>query len=188
MALIRRLLISLALLSTGGVLAACGNSEQVGTIGTSEVTISGEPDTLIETIRATAEQEPYEKWALECIVEQLEKLITPADEEKLDGASEKEFGEFITPHLEQMNRACERPGRHIFNPHASESELALVRSSEVVGIRAVLKAAEVPAGERECIEDRVARMPGPELVELIEADEAQREVMFEVLGAPCIGR
>ena len=184
----RRLLISFALLSTGGVLAACGSSEQVGTIGTSEVTISGEPDTLIETVRATAEQEPYEKWALECIVGQLEKLITPADEEKLDGASEAEFGEFITPHLEQMNRACEQPGRRIFNPHASEDELALVRSSEVLGIRAVLKAAAVPAGERECVEDRVAHMPGPELVELIEADEAQREVLFEVLAAPCIGR
>jgi hypothetical protein len=184
----RRLLISFALLSTGGLLVACGSSDRVGTIGTSEVTISGEPDTLIETIRATAEQEPYEKWALDCIVEQLDELITPAEEERLEGASEKEFGEFITPHLEQMNRACERPGRHVFNPHASESELALVRSSEVVGIRAVLKAAEVPAGERECIEDRVAHMPGPELVQLIEADEHQREVMFEVLGAPCIGR
>jgi hypothetical protein len=58
----------------------------------------------------------------------------------------------------------------------------------VVGIRAVLKAAEVPAGERECVEDRVGRLPGPELVALIEADEAQREVLFAKLGAPCVGR
>jgi hypothetical protein len=185
---VRHLLISLALLSTGPLLVACGSSDKTATIGTSEVTISGEPDTLIETVRATAEQEPYEKWALDCVVGQLEKVITPAEEKKLEGASEKEFGEFLMPHLTQMNQACEAPGRHIFDPHASESELALLRSSEVVGIRAVLEAANVPAGERECVEDRVAHLPGPELVDLIEADEVQREVLFEKLGAPCFGR
>lgn len=185
---LRRLLISIALLSTGAILAACGSTEQTATIGTSEVTISGEPDTLIEAVRATAEQEPYEKWALECVVEQLETVITPAAEEQLEGASEKEFGEFVTPHLARINRACEEPGRHFFKPDATEAELALVRSGEVVGVRAILKAAGAPAGERECIEDRVAHVPGPELVALLEADEAQREVLFVKLGAPCVGR
>lgn len=185
---LRRLLISIALLSTGAVLTACGSSDQTATIGTSEVTISGEPDTLIEAVQATVEQEPYEEWARKCVVEQIETVITPAAEEKLEGASEKEFGEFITPHLAQINRACEEPGRRIFNPDASEEELALVRSGEVVGVRAVLKAAEVPAGERECIEDRVAHLPGPELVALLEADEAQREVLFVKLGTPCVGK
>jgi hypothetical protein len=185
---VRRLLISIALMSTGAVLAACGSSEETATIGTSEVTISGEPDTLIEVVRATAEQAPYEEWALKCVVGQLEKVITPAAEEELEDASEKEFGEFITPHLTRVNRACEKPGRHFFDPDASEAELELVRSGEVVGVRAILKAANVPAGERECIEDRVAHVPGRELVALLEADEVQREVLFEKLGAPCIGK
>jgi hypothetical protein len=183
----RLVLVLVALLCTGA-LAACGSSDKTATIGTSEVTIAGEPDSLIEYVRATAEQAPYEKWALDCVVGQLEKVITPAEEERLEGATEKEFGEFLSPHLVQMNKACERPDRHIFNPHATEEELALVRSSEVVGIRAVLLAADVPTGERECIEDRVSRLPGPELVALIEADEAQREALFVKLGAPCIGK
>jgi hypothetical protein len=184
----RRLMISLVPLFTGGLLAACGSSDRTGTIGTSEVTISGEPDTLVEMLRATAEQEPYETWALDCVVGQFEKMITPAEEKKLEDASEKEFGEFLMPHLVPINRACEAPGRHIFDPHASEPELALVRSGEVVGIRAILKPAEVPAGERQCVEDKVAHLPDPELVSLIEADQAQREIMFEELGGPCIGK
>lgn len=184
----RRLLISFALLSTGAQLVACGSTSETGTIGTSEVTISGEPHTVIDKMRAISEQEPYEKWALNCVVGQFEKIITPAEEKKLEGASEKELGEFLLPHLEAINQACEAPGRRIFNPHASESELALVRSSEVAGLRFVLKAAEVPRSERECAEERLGRLPGPELVKMIEASEVEREVMFEELVKPCIGK
>jgi hypothetical protein len=184
----RRLLISSALLVTCALLAACGSGSETGTIGTSEVTISGEPKTLVDTLRAVAEQEPYERWALNCVVGQFEKIITPAVEEELEGASEKEVGEFLTPHLAPINRVCEEPGRHIFNPHATEEELAVVRSSEVVGLRLVLKAGEVPTAERECAESKVANLPGPKLVALIEADEAEREVLFEELVSGCIGK
>jgi outer membrane murein-binding lipoprotein Lpp len=182
----RLVLLALVVVSSGALLAACGSSEKTAKIGTSEVTIAGEPDSLVATIRATAEQFPYEKWAFDCVVGQIEKVIGPAEEERLEGASEKEFGEFILPHLTAMNKACERPDRHTFNPDASEEELALVRSSEVVGVRAILKAAGVSAAERECVEDRVAHLPGPELVALLEADEAQREVLFVKLGSPCV--
>jgi hypothetical protein len=120
-------------------------------------------------MRAVTEQEPYEKWPFECVVGQFEKLITPAEEEKLEGASEKKLGEFLPPHLESINQTCEKPGRHIFNPHATEEELALVRSSEVQGLRLILKAAEVPASERRCIEGELAGMPGTQVVALIEA-------------------
>lgn len=181
----RPLLICLALLATGALLAACGGSG-TATIGTSEVTVSTEPDSVIDTMREVAEQEPYEKWALDCVIGQFERVITPAREEKLDGASEKEIGEFLVPHLEAINQACEKPGRHIFNPHATEEELALVRSAQVNGLRLLLKAAEVPAEPRKCIEGKLARLPGPQVVALIEADEAEREVLFRQLAAPCL--
>lgn len=184
----RPLLMVLALLATCGLFAACGSGSETGTIGTSEVTISGEPHTVIDTLRAVAEQEPYEKWALNCVVGQFEKIITPAQEKKLEGASEKEVGEFLMPHLVPINKACETPGRHIFNPRATEEELAVVRSSEVVGLRLILKAADVPAGERKCVENTVAQLPGPQLVALIEASEHEREVMFSELAVPCVGK
>ncbi len=113
-------------------------------------------------------------------------MITPKVEYELEGASEKKIGEFLLPHLEGINGACERPGRHIFNPNATEEELALVRSSQVNGLRLVLKAAGVPAAERKCIEGEVAALPGPQVIALIEASEAEREVLFEELAAPCL--
>jgi hypothetical protein len=183
----RSLLIALAALACGAVLAACGSSE-TATIGTSEVTISREPHSVVDAMRAIAEQEPYEKWALECVVGQFEKIITPAQEKKLESGSEKAIGEFLLPHLESINQACEQPGRHIFNPHATEAELALVRSSEVNGLRLTLKAAEVPTSERKCIEGELGGMPGPQVVALIEASESEREAMFQELAAPCIGK
>jgi len=182
----RSLLIALALLSTGALLTACGGGSATATIGTSEVTIDREPHSVVDAMRAVAEQEPYEKWALDCVVGQFEKIITPAQEEKLEDASEKEMGEFLLPHLETINQTCERPGRHIFNPHATEAELALVRSSEVQGLRLILKAAEVPAGPRKCIESELAALPGPQIVALIEASESEREVLFQELAAPCL--
>jgi hypothetical protein len=182
----RPLLLLIALLATAALLAACGSSE-TATIGTSEVTIESEPHTVVDAMRAVAEQEPYEKWALDCVVGQFEKIITPAQEEKLEDASEKAMGEFLLPHLEGINQACEKPGRHIFNPHATEEELAVVRSSEVQGLRLILKAAEVPDGPRKCIEGELAALPGPQVVALIEASESEREVLFQELAAPCLG-
>lgn len=182
----RPLSICLALLATAVLLAACGSGGGTATIGTSEVTIDSEPHTVVDAMRAVAEQEPYEKWALDCVVGQFEEIITPAQEEKLEDASEKAMGEFLLPHLEGINQACEKPGRHIFNPHATEEELAVVRSSEVQGLRLILKAAEVPAGPRKCIEGELAALPGPQVVALIEASESEREVLFEELAAPCV--
>ncbi len=183
----RPLTIALALLATAALLAACGGGSETSTIGTSEVTIDREPHSVVDAMRAVAEQEPYEKWALDCVVGQFEEIITPAQEKKLEGASEKEMGEFLLPHLESINQTCEKPGRHIFNPHATEAELALVRSSEVQGLRLILKAAEVPAGPRKCIEGELAALPGPQIVALIEASESEREVLFQELAAPCLG-
>jgi hypothetical protein len=57
----------------------------------------------------------------------------------------------------------------------------------VQGLRLILKAAEVPAGERKCIEGELAALPGPQVVALIEASESQREAMFRELAAPCLG-
>jgi hypothetical protein len=182
----RPLLIVFALLATALPLAACGGGG-TATIGTSEVTIDRDPDSVVDAMRAVAEQEPYEKWALDCVIGQFEKIITPAQEKKLEDASEKAMGEFLLPHLESINQTCEKPGRHIFNPHATEEELALVRSSEVQGMRLILKAAEVPAGIRKCIEGELAALPGPQVVALIEASESEREVLFQELGAPCLG-
>lgn len=179
--------IPLALLATVLALAACGGGSETATIGTSEVTIAREPRSVVDAMRAIAEQEPYEKWALECVVGQFEKVITPAQEEELEGASEKELGEFLLPHLEAINQACEKPGRHIFNRQATEEELELVRSSEVQGLRLILKAAGVPASERKCIEGELAALPGPQVVALIEASESEREAMFRELAAPCLG-
>jgi hypothetical protein len=183
---LRPLLIALALVATAATLAACG-STGTASIGTSEVTVSTEPESVIDTMREVAEQEPYEKWALDCVIGQFEKVITPKVEDELDGASEKKIGEFLLPHLEGINQACEEPGRHIFNPHATEEELALVRSAQVNGLRLILKAAGVPAGQRKCIEGELAALPGPQIIALIEASEAEREVLFQELAAPCLG-
>jgi hypothetical protein len=183
----RPLSIVVALLASAALLAACGGGSQTAQIGTSEVTIDSEPHSVVDAMRAVAEQEPYEEWALDCVVGQFEKIITPAQEEKLKDASEKQMGEFLLPHLESINQICEKPGRHIFNPHATEEELALVRSSEVQGLRFILKAAEVPTAQRRCIEGELAALPGPQVVALIEASESEREVMFQELAAPCLG-
>jgi hypothetical protein len=177
----------LALVSICALLAACGGGG-TATIGTSEVTIDRAPESVIDGMREVAEQEPYEKWALNCVIGQFEKVITPAQEEKLEGASEKEIGEFLLPHLPAINRACERPGRHFFNPHATEAELALVRSAQTQGLRYILKAAEVPASERKCVENEFEELPGPQVVAIIEADEAEREALFNQLAQPCIGK
>jgi hypothetical protein len=181
------LAIPLVLLAAALPLAGCGGGSETATIGTSEVTIEREPHSVVDAMRAIAEQEPYEKWALDCVVGQFEKVITPEQEERLEGASEKELGEFLLPHLESINQACEKPGRHIFDRNATEAELELVRSSEVQGLRLILKAAEVPASERKCIEGELAALPGPQVIALIEASESQREAMFQELAAPCIG-
>jgi hypothetical protein len=183
---LRPLLIALALVATAATLAACGGGG-TATIGTSEVTIDRDPDSVVDAMRAVAEQEPYEKWALDCVVGQFEKVLTPKAEDELEGASERELGEFLLPHLEAINQGCERPGRHIFNPNATEEELALVRSSQVEGLRLVLKAAGVPAAQRECIEGELGALPGPQVIALIEASEAEREVLFQELAAPCLG-
>jgi hypothetical protein len=182
----RPLFAALALLAVAALLAACGGGSETAKIGTSEVTIDHEPHSVIDAMRSIAEQEPYEKWAVNCVVGQFEKVITPAEEKKLEGASEKEMGEFLLPHLEAINEACEQPGRHMFNPHATEKELALVRSGQVNGLRLILKAAGVEPVTRKCIEGELAALPGPAVVAMIEASESEREVMFQELAAPCL--
>ena len=51
--------ILLAMLSTGVLLAGCGGGSVTRTLGTSQVTVSEETDSVIDAMRQIAEQEPY---------------------------------------------------------------------------------------------------------------------------------
>jgi len=65
------------------------------------------------------------------------------------------------------------------------ARLALIGLA-LLGLRLILKAAEVPDGPRKCIEGELTALPGPQIVALIEASEAEREVLFQELAAPCL--
>lgn len=185
---IRLLLIPLALATTCALLAACGSNSETAKFGNTEVTISGELHTVGEKLRAVLAQEPFEKWAANCMVKQYEKILSPAEEKELEGESEAEFGEFLQPHLAAINQACERPGRHIMNPHASEAELETVRAAQTAGLRIVLEGANVPESEIECVEEKFEQLPGPKVIAAVEAPEAQRQAIYSELGALCEGK
>jgi hypothetical protein len=185
---IRLLLIPVALVSICGLLAACGSGSETATIGNKEVTISGDLHTVGEKMRAILKQEPFEKWAVNCMVEGFEKILTPAEEEKLGSESEAEFGEFLQPHLAAINQGCEQPGRHMLNPHASEAELAPVRAEQAEGLRLLLKGNDASEDEINCVVEKYEALPTTKVIESLEAPEPRRQAIYLELGALCEGK
>jgi hypothetical protein len=185
---IRLLLIPLTLATTCALLAACGGGSQTAKFGNREVTIPGDLHTVGEKMRAVLAQEPFEKWAADCMVKQYEKILTPTEEKELESESEAEFGEFLQPHLAAINEACEQPGRRIMNPHASEAELETVRAAQTVGLRIVLEGSNVPESEIECVEEKFEALPGPKVIAAVEAPAVQRQAIYMELGALCEGQ
>jgi preprotein translocase subunit SecG len=183
-----RLLILLATVFViPALVSACGSSKETAKFGNTEVSIPSNLHTIGEKMRAVLKQEPYEKWAANCMVDQFEKILTPEDEEELKSESEAEFGKFLQPHLQEINQACERPGRHILNPHATEAQIETIRSAQAAGLRIVLEGANAPQGEIECVEEKFEELPGPKVIESIEAPEAQRQAIYMELGSLCQG-
>lgn len=185
---IRLLLIPLALVSIAALLSACGGSTATVKLGKQEVTIPSDLPSLGARMRAVLAQEPMEKWAVNCFVTQYEKLLTPEQEEKLGTESEAEFAEFVQPHLQEINQACETPGRHIMNPHASEAELEQIRSAQAAGLGLVLRGNHAPASEIECVEERFEELPRAKLLASLEGTEPRRQQIYLELGLLCEGK
>ncbi len=170
------------------VVSACGGSgDKVATVGTSEITVSEDTptDTFYEKFRALIDQGPYLPWYTSCLEREAKKIISPAEAKELESASEAEKGKRLSAAFISASEACEGDGKRYIDPDASEAELEVVRSSEAVGVGAMLKAEGIPANLASCMEELVGAIPTKELLVLIEGEQSERERFFERLGARC---
>ena len=187
----RTLGLLICLVATVLLVPACGGSgDKVATVGTSEITVSGDTptDTFYEKFRALTEQSPYLPWFTSCLEREAKQLMTPAEAKELESAPEAEGLKRLTATFASASEICETNGRHYIDPEASEEELEIVRSSEAVGVGMMLKAQGFPDEMVSCMEDLIGAVPPQELVTLIEGKPSERERLFERLGARCESR
>lgn len=178
----------ICLIITTFVISACGGSgDKVATVGTSEVTISEDTptDTFYEKFRALIDQGPYLPWYTSCLEKEAKKIISPAEANELESASEDERAKRLSAAFISASEACDSNGRRYIDPNASEAELEVVRSSEVVGVGAMLKVHGASDKVASCMEELVGAVPTKELLVLLEGKQSERERFFERLGAQC---
>lgn len=154
-------------------LAGCGSSgDKTTKIGTSEVTVSGDTptETFSQSFKAVIEKVPYLPWFASCVQGQVEDAVTPAKEKELGelpaAERERRMFDLIVPATE----ACEVKGRKYIDPHATDEELSLLRSSEQVGIGQLLKHEGASPQVVACLEQAVGTMESSDLIALIQAE------------------
>lgn len=178
----------LCLLTTILVVSACGGSgDKVATVGTSEITVSEDTptDTFYEKFRALAEKSPYLPWFNACLEREAKKIITPAEVEAIEADPGAEETKRFTVAFTTASEICEGMGKRYIDPNASDAELEVLRSSEVVGIGKLMRAEGIPDQLVGCMEDLVGAIPTKELLRLIEGTPSEKERFFERLGAHC---
>jgi hypothetical protein len=173
------------------LVAGCGSSgDQTATIGTSEVTISGDedPQTFSEVVGLLLDKTPYQSWYSRCLEGEIEKRLSDAEEDELLDLSKAEAEGRLTELMLPAGKACQQEGRRYIDPNASAEELDLLRSSEQTGLGLVLRQQGASASLVACLERGVGNLPNDELVELIEGSLRTREALLEGIGEGCEGQ
>jgi hypothetical protein len=175
-------------LAAAVMVSGCGGSgNQTATVGEGgTVTVPTDVHGLYGELEAILGQLPYQHWYSQCIVSQVEKLMTPQEAEGLADLPEAEREEKANLIIGKAGPACEKSGRPIIDPNASSKEFELLRTASVVPEMVGLAEANgLSAKGVACIRRTFEAFPDKFLVELRNGTDKVRKGILQGAFEPC---
>lgn len=170
------------------LVAGCGgSSEETRTVGASgTVTVPSDVHDFYGELEALLDQLPYQHWYSKCVVSHVEGLITPKEAKGLADLPEAEREAKTAEIIGKAGPACEKSGRPIIDPNASEQALELLRTASVVPEMVELAEANgLSANATACIRRTFEAMPTKFLIELRNGTDKVRAAILRGAFEPC---
>jgi hypothetical protein len=183
-----RATLALIVVLAAGVVAGCGGSsdDQTTTFGDQTITVPGDAHGVYAELEAILDQLPYEGWYTKCVVDQVEKVLSPDEAEALSELPEAEREEKALQITSQAGPACEALHRlPVVDPNASSKELDLLRGGYVTSMRAVAESHGANADQAACIEKGFEELSEDELILIGNGSKTAREGILLSVFKPC---
>ncbi len=186
----RRRVVSLLVsaLATALLVAGCGgSSEETLTLGHGgTVTVPSDVHGLYGELESLLDQLPYQRWYTKCVVSHVKGLITPKEAEGLADLPEAQREAKTAEVVGKAGPACEKSGRPIIDPNASDQQLELLRTASVIPEMVELAEANgLSAHATACIRRTFEAMPTKFLVELRNGTAKVRGAILRGAFEPC---
>ena len=169
-------------------LAGCGSSgDQTATVGNGQtVTVPGDVHGVYGELEAILDQLPYQHWYTKCVVDQVEKVLSPAEAETLSELPESQREQKAIAITAKAGPDCEKKtGRPPIDPNASSKELDLLRAGYITSMVALSEANKLTPGQTSCVESGVESLPDKQLIEIGNGTEKVREGILLSVFKPC---
>ena len=179
------------LLALGAVAAAlvagCGGSgDKTLSVGGGEtIQIPGDVHSLDGEVEAILAQYPFQHWYVDCVVGEVRKLLSPKEDEELEGEPQAEREQNSAKVEAEARAACEKTDRPTINPNASRQEIQLLRVSSVPGIVELAESHGLDSLQVACVQNLFQKLPDKQIVTLHNGTDKAREGILVSVFKPC---
>ncbi|HEX4306776.1 MAG TPA: hypothetical protein VHZ54_12105 [Solirubrobacterales bacterium] len=169
------------------VLAGCGgSSDQTASLGKETLTVPSDTHGVYAELQVILDQLPYQSWYTTCVVDQVKKVLSPAEAEALAELPEGEREKKAFQVISTAGPTCEREHhRPTVDPNASTEELDLLRAGYVTSMTAVAESNGATAGQIACVEKGFEELPDPQVIGIANAPNKVREGILLSVFKPC---
>jgi hypothetical protein len=179
----RTVLVVIAVLAAALVAGCGGSSEETLSVGEQTITVPSDVHGFYGELEAILDQFPYQHWYTKCVVDQVKKVVSPAEAESL---SESQSEEKAMQVIAKAGPACEKAtGRAAVDPNASSDEIAVLRADYVPSMVALAEANKLDQAQVECVEQRFESLPDARVVAMSNGSHAVREGILLSVFKPC---
>jgi hypothetical protein len=150
------------------------------------VTVPGDVHGVYAELETILDQLPYQHWYTQCVVGEVEKVLSPAEAEELSELPEAERERKAIQITAKAGPDCEkRSNRPPIDPNASAKELDLLRAGYLTSMASLAEANHLTAAQSACVEESVEALPDKSLIEIGNGTEKVREGILLSVFKPC---
>jgi hypothetical protein len=184
---VRAVLLVIAALATGLLLAACGSSgDKTESVGGGTITVPADVHGVFPELETLLAQFPYQRWYTDCVIARVKKELSPKEVEELEEQPESSSAgaERI---IATAGHFCEKSSnRPLIDPNASAKELALYRAGYVEPLKSKAEAEGFKGAQVECVGEAVEELPPGKVVGLGNGTSAVRKGILLSVFAQCV--
>lgn len=182
----RATLALIVVLAVVAVAGCGGSSDQTVSLGDETVTVPGDAHGVYAELQAILDQLPYQGWYTRCVVDQVEKVLSPSEAEALAELPESEREQKALEITSKAGPTCEaQHHRPVIDPNASAKELDLLRAGYVSSMAAVAEAHGASPTQTACIEKGFSELPPKQLIGIGNGSKKLREGILLSVFKPC---
>ena len=184
---VRATLLVIVVALVAALAAGCGgSSDQTASMGNETFTVPSDTHGVYAELQVILDQLPYQSWYTTCVVDQVKKVLSPAEAEALAELPEAERDKKAFQVISSAGPTCEREHqRPVVDPNASTQELDLLRAGYVTSMTAVAESNGAAPSQTACVKKGFEELPDPKVIGIANAPNKVREGILLSVFKPC---